>query len=207
MKKLLFILTFTFLSVFVFAQNQEFAAKSHYFKVVAGVNLSNYYGKGSTEFDNKFGYRAGIFCNALTKKRIVGIQCGLIVTDKGAKSDLSSAGYGTLTVDEIYLEVPAEVTFNIPLSKGSGNNFLIGVGCYVSYGIAGKSKINSGSSDTFGGSVGIEKWDSGIVGEVGLDLGHFSVGVNCDLGLCHIKTTSGDWPYNISYSLNVGYRF
>jgi opacity protein-like surface antigen len=110
--------------------------------ILGGVNFQNFNGKdnsGNTlDNDMIIGYHAGVNIQVPIAPEFY-FQPGLLFSVKGSKNDF---GLLTGTYRLSYIEIPLNLVYKGLL----GNGYVtLGFGPYIGYGIAGNSKIESGS--------------------------------------------------------------
>ena len=216
MKKLFITIVFLCVSIFSFAQ-VSWVAK-------AGLNISSYYGQYADNAKIKCGWRAGAGVDIPINKTI-SFQPSLYLTNKGGKYKPGTILVGEVgldnnyTINEYYIEVPADILFRFPITE-DGANFTFAIGPYAAAGIAGKAKIDgvsSGKSNTFGNTWGYRKFDAGANIEIAFEISkHYIVGASGQFGFVKIKESNehkqmselrNHYPYNLNCSFNLGYRF
>lgn len=196
--------------------------------VKGGMNISNWsadYALNQSS-DSKVGYKVGVGMEYGLNK-MWSIQPSLLLSSKGMKvtqNPLTRANYlitdFSLTVNQMYLEMPINAQVRIPLCNYS--NIVIAAGPYFAYGIGGKSTtkltFENGSTvetkgDTFGtgdNDANLKKFDMGLGAGVAFEMGHLSLGIESQFGFTKLMNSSDNQtssPKNINYSLILGYRF
>ena len=180
--------------------------------VQGGVNLSNITtsNSGSTEDSHLLTtFNAGIMARSNNAEPIA-LEAGLLVEGKGAKS---SGGSGSThydaTFNPLYLQLPVNVVFRLPL-QASNSNIFINAGPYVAMGIAGKSKVkgeilganidnskdiqftNADPNDDDQAYSKLKRFDYGVNVGAGIDLGKILLKANYGLGLSKINSMQTD---------------
>ncbi|WP_108821487.1 porin family protein [Dysgonomonas sp. Marseille-P4361] len=193
------------------------------FGVKAGVNLSNYSGKGIEGSDAKIGFNVGVTVDYALNQDVF-LLSGLEFTTKGAKLRFVEA-YGsvavdaTLTMNPKYLQLPLHIGYKLYVSEGMKLNLHLGP--YIAYDIGGKgkAKIEEISSCFDSDATGIEegylsfsekrmkKFDFGLGLGVGAEFGKIGVGLGYDLGLINISKDNNAKIRNMNAYLTVGYKF
>ena len=177
-KKLSLFLAFSIMATISFAQLN--------IGVKAGFNLANINASDS-EFDTKFlpTFQVGAIVDfGLTDN--LGLQTGISFMGKGFKIDEEILGSDFVaTSNQYYLQVPVNLMYK-------NNNFFIGAGPYIGYGISGKYKSEFlGLEETddyeFGNSDedDISPIDFGVGVQLGVMLGQIRIGAGYDLGLAN----------------------
>ena len=125
------------------------------------------------------------------------VQTGVSLQGKGFKQEDEIFGETfKTTFNPLYLQIPAQLLYK-------GNNFFVGVGPYVAFGIGGKIKSSyAGESEsediTFGNTEDdyLAPLDFCIGAQAGVSLGAIRIGAGYDLGLSQIipkdARSSGD---------------
>ncbi|MEO6538603.1 MAG: porin family protein [Ferruginibacter sp.] len=116
------------------------------FYVQGGVNLANITttNSGQTEKNNLLTTFNVGFISRFGLSKILDLETGLLLSGKGAKAETYFNGgndYVKSKFNPLYLEVPLNLVFNVPLEKKTGLFF--NVGPYVAIGVGGKSKTES----------------------------------------------------------------
>ena len=182
MKKLKTTIAFlVLLSTSFFSNAQESNLK---FGVKGGVNFSNL-SKDNAE-DNKMltGVNLGIFAK-LPITNSVAIQPEIYFTTKGSKLTYNNVFVnGTANFDLNYIEVPILLVLNL------NKNFNVHVGPYASYLISSKVKnVSDVSFYDFESNINsddLNKFDTGIVAGIGIDMQSLSIGLRYNFGLIKV---------------------
>ncbi|MEO9070688.1 MAG: porin family protein [Ginsengibacter sp.] len=203
MKKLI-IITIT---IFLFAN-----AKSQVY-IQGGLSLANISNSnsGSVNQNNTLGtFNGGILARSNSSGALA-FESGILLDGRGAKVEGSSgsANY-KVTFNPLYLELPVNVIFRLPLSSTA--NIFINGGPYVAFGIAGKSKFEGQLGSISGSQTEniqftdadpndndqvyskLKRFDYGLNIGAGLDLKAVLLKVNYGYGLAKIdsKQTNND---------------
>ncbi len=211
MKKGLIFVLFALVSLVSFSQIS--------WNAKVGMNMSNL-----TDVDDssmKIGYNVGVGMEYQISD-MWSIQPSLMLTTKGAKTDLSvsESGYSVKTEETynpMYLELPIMAAARFAVSDNM--NIVVSAGPYLAYGIGGKYKNEVSASyqgetesvteksDIFGkDGLDAKRFDFGLGVGVALEINKFFVGLNGEFGLT--KLTDGDnAPKNTNFSIGVGYKF
>lgn len=211
MKKGLIFVLFALVSIVSFSQIS--------WNAKVGMNMSNL-----TDVDDssmKIGYNVGVGMEYQISD-MWSIQPSLMLTTKGAKTDLSvsESGYSVKTEETynpMYLELPIMAAARFAVSDNM--NIVVSAGPYLAYGIGGKYKNEVSASyqgetesvteksDIFGkDGLDAKRFDFGLGVGVALEINKFFVGLNGEFGLT--KLTDGDnAPKNTNFSIGVGYKF
>lgn len=173
----------------------------------AGINFST---DSGGDYDYKPGYQIGAGLEYQFNNKW-SLQPSLMLITKGLKSSgeyLPEYGDGSFDIKEnrMYLQLPILAAYRFSLNEGL--NLVLSAGPYVAYGIGGKytNKVTSEGKDiptesnTFSDTY--NRIDAGVNTGVTLEMNKFTVGVFGEYGL--VKVANGK---NISYGLNVGYKF
>lgn len=211
MKKSLIFVLFALVSIVSYSQIS--------WNAKVGMNMSNL-----TDVDDssmKIGYNVGVGMEYQISD-MWSIQPSLMLTTKGAKTDLSvsESGYSVKTEETynpMYLELPIMAAARFAVSDNM--NIVVSAGPYLAYGIGGKYKNEVSASyqgetesvteksDIFGkDGLDAKRFDFGLGVGVALEINKFFVGLNGEFGLT--KLTDGDnAPKNTNFSIGVGYKF
>lgn len=207
MKQLLSILIIT---IFVLQAN---AQKTY---IQGGLNLANITktDNGETQNNNMLPtFNVGLM-HQFGLSTFAAIETGLLFTGKGSKAETYFNGgndFIKTKFNPYYLELPLNVVFKIPMSKGSG--FFLHAGPYAAVGIAGKSKtdsriltVESSSSENIkfsnddpftseqddAGYDKLKRFDFGLNFGGGFEIQHLVLKANYGLGLTKINSTQSD---------------
>jgi hypothetical protein len=209
------------------AQNGQFRA---------GINLANVSvtDDGRIEEANSLtSFQVGLLGDA----KLVGplfVQSGIIFSGKGSKTQSGNENtttYYKATTNPMYIEVPANLLFKLPVSTDS--KFIVGAGPYVGIGVGGKNKVESriaGISSSSekkiefsnddptttnteeGAGFGImRRFDYGLNGTAGIEGKSIVLSVNYGLGLAKLQSgsnsSSDDKNKHRVLSFTVGFKF
>ena len=174
----------TLLILFVFTQVSNAQESNLKFGVKGGVNFSNL--STDNAQDNKMltGVNLGLFAK-LPVTNSIAIQPEIYFTTKGSKLTYNNVFVdGTANFDLNYIEIPVLLVLNVT------ENFNVHVGPYASYLVSSKVKNASDVSFyNFEGNINsndFNKFDTGIVAGVGIDLHSLSIGVRYNFGLIKV---------------------
>jgi hypothetical protein len=188
------------------------------FYVQGGVNLANITNSksGETEKNNMLTtFNAGILGRG-NLSDVFALETGLLLDGRGAKANTYFTGstddnYVKSKFNPMYLEVPLNLVFKIPLESNS--NIFLNAGPYAAMGIAGKSKLetrifgattnseknikfsNDDPSTTQQEDAGynkLKRFDYGVNVGGGVDLGKILLKVNYGMGFAKINSTETD---------------
>ena len=172
----------------------------------AGFNLANINASDS-EFDHKFlpTFQVGAILDIDFSDNL-GVQTGISFMGKGSKIDEQILGSDFVATSRLfYVQVPVNLMYK-------NNNFFIGAGPYIGYGISGKYKaeyigIEDNEDYEFGNTVedDVAPIDYGIGVQVGVMFGSVRVGAGYDLGLANVipKDIRADDEYIRNNVINV----
>jgi len=223
------------LGILTYMSTLNLSAQSDVY-IKGGLNLANVSITDNGEIDDAntlASFQVG-FVGTIPITKFVGIQPGLLVTGKGSKTQAGNVGdanYYRARTNPIYLELPVNLIFRIPMEKTSGSNFFLGAGPYVAMGIAGKRKADgsifgvsfsredniefSNDDPTTSGEEGagfgiLKRFDYGLNGLLGFEGKQAFVAVNYGHGLAKLQsgTTNGQDNNNKHRVLSfvVGFR-
>jgi hypothetical protein len=229
MKQLVIIVAACSLSMATMAQQSKVFIKG-------GLNLANISKNDDGEVDDAntlASFHVGVMAD-LPVGQYFAIQPGLLFTGKGSKiqsGNSSDNNYYKATTNPLYVELPVNAVFKIPLETNS--QLFVGAGPYAALGVAGKRKIegkilgveysrktNIEFSDddptTFneeeGAGFGVmRRFDFGLNATAGLILNKFLVQVNYGLGLTKLQSGADNGEDNknkhrvLSLSVGVGF--
>lgn len=190
------------------------------FGVKAGVNLSNFSGRGAEDTDAKVGFNVGVTVEYALAPDVF-LLSGLEFTTKGAKlsymEDVGNAEVGMKsTMNAMYLQLPIHMGYKFDISESIKLN--MHAGPYLAYGIGGKIKYEGSGlmreirepietdGDFFGESK-FKRFDFGLGLGVGAEFGKIGVGLGYDLGLINISKDNDAKVRNMNAYLTVGYKF
>lgn len=207
MKKLLSILTIT---LFALSANAQLTY------VQGGLNLANITktNDGQTEKNNILPtFNVGLM-HRFSLVDPVSLETGLLFTGRGSKAETYFNGgndYVKSKFNPLYIELPVNVVFNLPVDKNSGLFFHAGP--YIAMGVAGKSKTESkilsitstsekniefSNDDPFTSKQDdaaydkLKRFDFGLNFGAGFAFQHVILKVNYGLGLSKINSTESD---------------
>lgn len=197
MKKNLFLILFALICSFpVFSQIS--------WNVKAGFNMSNW-SKGSS--DTKFDFLCGIGIEYAFDQTWA-LQPSLLISSKGKKQSLST---GTMTVNQVYAELPVMAAARLRVSDNV--NIVLSAGPYFAYGIGGKTSWsniyndeNTFENDGLSDVMDLDKFDAGIGSGVALEINKFIISIGGEWGLTNLGSINYS-PKNENYTLSVGYKF
>lgn len=228
-KRIIFLFIISSISVTSFAQNGAAWLKG-------GVNFANvsYNSDGEVDDANMLtSFHVGIVGD-IPLLKILAIQPGLLFTGKGAKiqsgkpSDLT---YYKATTNPLYIELPVNAVIKLPLSSDE-SNFFFGAGPYIAIGVGGKRKIegkyaglafsskekieySNDDPSTFNNEEGtglgvMRRFDYGLNGIAGFQLGSGMIAVNYGYGLAKLQSGSSSSDDNKNkhrvLSISVGFK-
>ena len=202
--------------------------------VQGGLNLANITktNDGQTEKNNILPtFNVGLM-HRFALSPVVALETGLLFTGKGSKAETYFAGsdnYVKTKFNPLYLELPVNMVFKIPMDKNSG--FFFHAGPYAAMGVAGKASSESKfgpliskseeniafSNDDPFTSDGedaqynkLKRFDFGLNFGGGVAFQHFILKANYGLGLAKINSTQSDNEANdknkyrtISFSVGI----
>jgi len=201
-----------------------------------GVNFANVSYNSSGEVDDAnmlTSFHVGIMGD-ISIAKILGIQTGLLFTGKGSKiqsgtpSDLT---YYKATTNPMYIELPVNLVFRLPLEVAQ-TNFFVGAGPYIAMGVAGKRKIegkygglsysskeniqfSNDDPTTFnndeGAGLGVmRRFDYGLNATAGFELRNVLLSVNYGYGLAKLQSGSNSSADNNNkhrvLGLSIGFK-
>jgi len=191
------------------------AAYSQTFGFKAGLNLSNmvYHPDdgASRHFQVHPGYHLGIITNIPFSEKI-SLETDLYLSTKGI--NVTHEKYNGFSPDKgninlLYLDIP--IMMKVFLSETKTKPYLV-AGPYVGFGISGKVTLKGKSQDLHFGSAYDEDFKSLDFGATiggGIEVNHFLIGVNYDMGIVNIFSHDdmGGKIYNRNFRLSIGYIF
>jgi hypothetical protein len=196
-----------------FSQNslKSNAGSSFHVGLKAGINISNmkFTGNGvNLSYSALAGFNGGLALElGLTES--IGLRTGLEVQTKGTKTN--NAGSDNFKIRPIYLELPLVVAY-------STDQFFIGAGPALGFGIAGNTRTESSGYPTIiqkivwgsGASDDFKAFDLGLRFEIGAKFGNTRTGVSFNQGLINIlpdTNGSGEKGHNWCFSIFAEYMF
>jgi len=204
--------------------------------IKGGVNFANISTTSSGKVDEAkmlTSFQAGILGDiALTD--VFSFQTGLLLTGKGSKTEIyannnnTADNYYKIQTNPLYLEVPANLVFKVPMTSSS--RFYFGAGPYAAVGIAGKTKgqqkflgvessyekdiefnnddpLTSGQEDA--GVNKLRRFDFGLNGLAGIETSKMLIGVNYGYGFSKIgsaEANNDDANKHRVWSLTLGFK-
>lgn len=180
--------------------------------IKGGLNLTTLYSSDVSTDHMKAGFNAGLFAK-LPVTRGFSIQPEILYSLKGAKSNYDNfvQGSGEYRFNLGYIEVPVLAVVNL------GPNFNIHAGGYAAYLVNANVKNVNDNGDIQGAtdlSTGdFNRWDFGLAGGVGFDIGNFTLGARYNYGLSHIGKSgnlAGELAgnsKNAGFSIYAGFGF
>ncbi|WP_127133114.1 porin family protein [Pseudoflavitalea rhizosphaerae] len=228
MKQLIIIVVACSLSMTTMAQQSKVFIKG-------GLNLANISKNSDGEVDDAntlASFHVGLMAD-LPVGQFFAIQPGLLFTGKGSKIQNGSSSdnnYYKATTNPLYVELPVNAVFKIPLETNS--QLFVGAGPYAALGVGGKRKIegkllgveysrkdniefSNDDPTTFneeeGAGLGVmRRFDFGVNATAGLILNKFLVQVNYGLGLTKLQSGADNGEDNknkhrvLSLSVGIG---
>ena len=180
------------------------------YNVQAGLNISEMT-NSLLGTSSKVGIRAGLGLNYNFSAHF-SVDPSLLIVSKGFRqSDLS------YSVTPVYLQIPVNVTLNLPLNEKI--SILIGAGPYVAYGIGGKGtmRAESGeilteqplfSNNMLSMAAYKNRFDAGLNGNLGVKFDDIVVSVGGDFGFVPVNDLDfEDKNFNTGFYVMLSYRF
>ncbi|WP_165040386.1 porin family protein [Dysgonomonas sp. ZJ709] len=188
------------------------------FGVKTGVNLSN---SSLSIADPRVGFNIGGTVDYELSKGFF-LSSGLEFTTKGAKfseryfaTEISESSNIVIGDKEsnfnlMYLQVPLTIGYKIPLAKSLSLN--LNAGGYAAYGITSRNKISLTTPVETDGylytshneykstgydKTGLDRWDFGLLGGIGLQYKKIVLNVNYEFGLRNLQ--KGPTSYVVTY--------
>ncbi len=170
------------------------------FGIKAGANLSTF---GGDLKDTKYAlrYQVGITADVALTNNLY-ILTGLDFQTKGVKYNPKSAP--NIKYNPMYLQLPVNIGYKFDL--GSDIRLVVNAGPYVAYGIGGKAKSDGEKQSVFGKNK-FKRFDYGLTGGVGVEIGRIAINAGYEFGLANISDTKGSKIKNRNPYLTVGYKF
>ncbi len=180
------------------------------YNVQAGLNISEMT-NSLLGTSSKVGIRAGLGLNYNFSSHF-SVDPSLLIVSKGFRqSDLS------YSVTPVYLQIPVNVTLNLPLNEKI--SILIGAGPYVAYGIGGKGTMRAESGEILTEQPLFSKnmlsmaayknrFDAGLNGNLGVKFDDIVVSVGGDFGFVPVNDLDfEDKNFNTGFYVMLSYRF
>lgn len=168
------------------------------FGIKGGVNFSNLYVENIQDEQVKIGMLAGLFVKIPLTQRL-SFQPELLYSSKGAQLTYNNVaqGQGAYRFNLNYIELPMTLVFNIV------KNFNLHAGGYVAY-LANANVKDMQKDGTVVGVMDLNensfnRFDYGVVGGLGVDIGKFGIGARYNYGMNTIGksgTVAGDFTSN-----------
>ncbi len=231
MKKILLSVCFAVGALTCFAQSDNPPVS---FGIKGGVNFSTLQqsasGSSSTTASGSLTtFHAGVFADFRVSDAF-SVQPQLLYTGKGGSNKDNESADGFSASDNVklslyYLHLPVYALYHAPVGD---NDFFIGAGPFISYGLSGNEKgsisisdiqtesgsttetqninqkVDFGSSD----STGVKRTDFGASVMAGFKLKNgFLISASYDLGLSNISPTADADVKTRVFSISVGYSF
>ena len=204
-----------FLATNVFAQEQQTSAESGLkakFGIKGGLNLTTLYSSDVSSNHWKAGFDAGVFAKLPVTKGF-SIQPEVLYSLKGAKDTYSNfvQGDGEYRFNLGYVEVPVLAVVNL------APNFNLHLGGYAAYLVNSNIKNVDNNGEVQGATnlstSDFNRWDFGLIGGLGFDIGNFTLGARYNYGLSEIGKSgnlTGDLTKNqknAGVSVYIGFGF
>ena len=204
-----------FLATNVFAQEQQTSAESGLkakFGIKGGLNLTTLYSSDVSSNHWKAGFDAGVFAKLPVTKGF-SIQPEILYSLKGAKDTYSNfvQGDGEYRFNLGYVEVPVLAVVNL------APNFNLHLGGYAAYLVNSNIKNVDNNGEVQGATnlstSDFNRWDFGLIGGLGFDIGNFTLGARYNYGLSEIGKSgnlTGDLTKNqknAGVSVYIGFGF
>ena len=201
--------------VFILTAAIGFSSKAQIY-IQGGLNLANITktNDGQTEKNNILpSFNVGLM-GRFDLSPVFDLETGLLLTGHGSKAETYFNGgndYVKSTFNPLYIQVPLNAVFKIPMSKESGIFF--NAGPYIAVGIGGKSKSESKAGPLMSSSASsikfsnddpftsqqddaaydkLKRFDYGLTFGGGFDFKHVILKVNYGLGLSKINSTESN---------------
>lgn len=182
------------------------------YNVQAGINLSSMSNNIMPDVATKIGIRAGVGINYNFSKYFSVDPSLLIVTKGFRQPDLS------FSVNPSYIQIPVNITLNLPLSRDV--KVLFGAGPYVAYGIGGKGTLKLDSGETISDSplfsnnvVSMvtykKRFDAGLTAYIGFMYRDIVLSAGGDIGMTAVNNIeiNSNKNFNNSFNITLSYRF
>ncbi|WP_036930179.1 porin family protein [Prevotella sp. 10(H)] len=187
------------------------------FGVKAGVNLSNFTGKGAKGTDSRVGFNAGVTLDYQFTQELY-LLTGLEFTMKGSQFELLSIEgeySGKLKENPMYLQIPIHLGYKLAVTDAT--KIVFHAGPYIAYGIGGKTKLSNqekfeydglefNSSNLFGKDR-YKRFDMGLGLGVGAEFGKICADLGFDYGFLNMSRHSDYKVRNMNAYLTLGYKF
>jgi hypothetical protein len=182
---------------------------------IANVNLTTSDSTITFSPDSRKGAAVGVFLGG-DFVPYLGVIVEALYSQKGATVNITSSAFpGFKQSSEVkvgYIEVPLLVRANVPASSNVIVHLFAGpsFAWKVHDSVSTTTTDPSGSVTTESDDVSVRKFDSGIVGGVGIHIHHFLIDGRYTWGLINInKDSGGDEPEikTRTFSLLFGYEF
>lgn len=216
---------------------QTFMTNAGGLYVKGGVNLANIstHSNGTVDEGKTLtSFHVGLVGD-VPLSSFVSFQPGLLLTGKGSKAEIyldednRDDNFFKLKTNPLYIEVPANLVFKLPTATGT--RFFVGAGPYVAMGIGGKTKgerkilgvtssyeqdIEFNNDDPFtsgqeDASVNkLRRFDMGVNGLAGVEMGKLLLGINYGHGLSKIGSSENsnedDKNKHRLWSISLGFK-
>ncbi len=172
----------------VHAQEQQTMSEAELtpkFGIKGGLNFANLYISDVKDANLKLGVNAGFFAK-LPIVQGVSIQPELLWSNKGSKVTYDNAvqGSGEYRFNLNYIETPLTMIFNLT------KNFNVSAGAYAAY-LASANVKDMRSDGSIQGARDLDaenfhRFDWGLVGGLGVDVGNITFGARYSYGLMNV---------------------
>ncbi|WP_029903036.1 porin family protein [Prevotella sp. 10(H)] len=168
--------------------------------IKGGINLSDF-GGDIKDMKSAIKYQAGItFDIALTEN--VYVLTGLEFVTKGAKHKPKKGAQ--TRYNPIYLQIPVHAAYKFDVA--SDVKLVINAGPYAAYGLGGKMKTDGEKVNIFGDNR-FKRFDFGIGGGAGVEVGKIAFNLGYDFGLLNINDMKGVKVRNRNAYASLGLKF
>lgn len=181
---------------------------------------------GTVEYklSDRFFLQSGLeFTSKGSKLKEQSFNFSLPYFDSGELTSIDDLDYVTYTgkakasQNLMFLQIPLTIGYRLPLAEDI--NLTFNIGGYAGYGIAARSKykingtlkypdgktesVNTETTYKKYNETGLERFDYGLLGGIGIEYKKFSFNVNYELGLRNLDKSSGTY---LNYGYSSGYN-
>lgn len=154
--------------------------------IKGGLNASNLYSDDVDDKNIRYGFHAGVYAQILSSD-VFAIQPEVNYSAKGLKFESSGLIDQETKFNLDYIDVPVLAVFKLgPVAE-------IHAGAYASYLVGASIKTEGDLGNDFNDvdRDNFEKWDYGLVGGVGFNVGAIQLGARYNLGLQKLAKSDG----------------
>lgn len=199
-----------FTSIFMMGLNISISAhkkpgKTTNVYLKGGVNFSSAYDVKPNMFDKDFkaGFSLGVQLDRKLDHHLY-FQSGISFTTKGVEFNPKGNDKPT-KINQMYLQLPLALAYKFHLDRKT--YLVLNLGPYIAYGIGGKIDDGSAKEHNSFGKARLRRFDTGLLGGIGLEVDRVLLGLNYEYGLLDIAQPKKNSYKNQNISISLGYKF